>query len=44
MHGCQYCYARPHHAWLGLDAARDFERVIVVKLNAAERAKLELVP
>jgi DNA repair photolyase len=36
------CFARPTHAWLGLDADRDFERVIVVKVNAVERLRAEL--
>jgi DNA repair photolyase len=36
------CFARPTHAWLELDADRDFERVIVVKVNAVERLRAEL--
>jgi DNA repair photolyase len=36
------CFARPSHAWLELDADRDFERVIVVKVNAVERLRAEL--
>lgn len=35
-HGCSYCYARPTHEYLGFSAGLDFERVIVVKRNAAK--------
>src|SRR3954465_15645143 len=28
-----FCFARPTHAYLDLDAGRDFEREIVVKVN-----------
>ena len=41
-HACVYCFARPTHAYLGLDTARDFERRIVVKVNAPERLRVEL--
>ena len=41
-HACTYCFARPSHTWLELDAGRDFERVIVVKVNAIERLRAEL--
>jgi DNA repair photolyase len=34
-HGCAYCYARPSHELLGFGAGTDFERKIVVKVNAA---------
>ncbi len=34
-HGCAYCYARPTHEYLGFSAGLDFERVILVKRNAA---------
>ena len=34
-HGCSYCYARPTHEYLGLSAGLDFERIIMVKRNAA---------
>ncbi|MCA9681030.1 MAG: PA0069 family radical SAM protein [Myxococcales bacterium] len=34
-HGCIYCYARPGHEHLGFGAGTDFERKIVVKVNAA---------
>jgi DNA repair photolyase len=36
------CFARPTHEYLGLDAGRDFERRIVVKINAVERVRAEL--
>lgn len=35
-HGCTYCYARPTHEYWGYSAGMDFERVILVKKNAAE--------
>jgi DNA repair photolyase len=41
-HACTYCFARPSHEWLDLDAGRDFESVIVVKVNAVERLRAEL--
>ncbi|MBL8684230.1 MAG: radical SAM protein [Myxococcales bacterium] len=42
-HGCAYCYARPSHQYLGFGAGTDFDRKIVVKLNAPEllRARFE---
>ena len=41
-HACTYCFARPTHEYLGLDVGRDFERRIVVKVNAVERLRAEL--
>jgi DNA repair photolyase len=41
-HACSYCFARPTHTYLGFDAGRDFEREIVVKVNAPERLRVEL--
>ena len=41
-HACTYCFARPTHEHLGLDAGRDFETRIVVKVNAVERVRAEL--
>lgn len=41
-HACTYCFARPTHEYLNLDAGRDFERVIVVKVNAVEVLRAEL--
>ncbi len=36
------CFARPTHQYLGFDAGRDFEREIVVKVNAPEVLRGEL--
>ncbi len=36
------CFARPTHRYLDFDAGRDFEREIVVKVNAPERLRAEL--
>jgi DNA repair photolyase len=36
------CFARPTHEYLNLDIGRDFERRIVVKINAVERVKAEV--
>jgi DNA repair photolyase len=36
------CFARPTHKYLDFDAGRDFEREIVVKVNAPEVLKVEL--
>jgi DNA repair photolyase len=41
-HACVYCFARPTHRYLGFDAGRDFEREIVVKVNAPEVLRAEL--
>ncbi len=41
-HACVYCFARPTHAYLDFDAGRDFEREIVVKVNAPEVLRAEL--
>jgi DNA repair photolyase len=41
-HACVYCFARPTHTFLGLDAGRDFEREIVVKVNVPEVLRAEL--
>jgi DNA repair photolyase len=41
-HACTYCFARPTHKYLGFDAGRDFEREIVVKVNAPEALRAEL--
>jgi DNA repair photolyase len=41
-HACKYCFARPTHRYLDFDAGRDFEREIVVKVNAPERLRVEL--
>jgi len=36
------CFARPTHEYLDFNAGRDFEREIVVKVNAPERLRVEL--
>jgi DNA repair photolyase len=41
-HACVYCFARPTHEYLGLDIGEDFEKKIVVKVNAVERLRAEL--
>lgn len=41
-HACTYCFARPTHEFLGFDKGQDFERKIVVKVNAVERVRAEL--
>ena len=41
-HACTYCFARPTHTYLDLDAGRDFEREIVVKVNVPELVRAEL--
>ena len=35
-HGCSYCYARPYHEYLGLNAGLDFETKVFVKHRAPE--------
>jgi DNA repair photolyase len=42
QHQCVYCFARKTHTYLDLDAGRDFDTKVVVKVNAPEllRAKL----
>ena len=41
-HACTYCFARQTHTYLDLDAGRDFEREIVVKVNVPELLGAEL--
>ena len=41
-HACSYCFARPTHTFLDMDAGRDFERKIVVKVNAPEVLRRQL--
>jgi DNA repair photolyase len=43
-HACVYCFARPSHTYLDLDAGEDFERKIVVKVNAVSLLRSELAP
>ncbi len=39
LHGCSYCYARPSHEYLGMNAGLDFESRIVVKQQAPQLFK-----
>jgi DNA repair photolyase len=41
-HACVYCFARRTHTYLDLDAGKDFEREIVVKVNVPELLRTEL--
>lgn len=41
-HACTYCFARPTHEYLGFDIGADFDRKIVVKVNAVERLRADL--
>jgi len=41
-HACVYCFARSTHTYLDMDAGRDFETKIVVKVNAPEALRREL--
>ena len=43
-HACAYCYARPSHEYLDLGAGADFDRKLIVKINAPEQLALELAP
>lgn len=36
LHGCAYCYARPTHEYLGLNAGLDFETKVFVKERAPD--------
>jgi DNA repair photolyase len=42
-HGCIYCFARPNHEYLGFSAGLDFETKILVKENAPELLRGELM-
>jgi DNA repair photolyase len=41
-HACFYCYARSTHQYLDLDAGKDFDSEIIVKINVAEVLSKEL--
>jgi DNA repair photolyase len=41
-HACLFCFARPTHRYLDLNAREDFEREIIVKVNVPERLRAEL--
>jgi DNA repair photolyase len=42
-HGCSYCFARPTHEYLGFSAGLDFETKIMVKEDAPELLREELL-
>jgi DNA repair photolyase len=42
FHACAYCYARTSHEYLGFGAGTDFDRKIVVKVNAPELLRAQL--
>jgi DNA repair photolyase len=41
-HACVYCFARPTHTYLELDAGKDFDQQIVVKVNVGEVLEREV--
>jgi DNA repair photolyase len=41
-HACTYCFARPTHTYLDMNAGLDFETKIVVKVNAPDVLRREL--
>ncbi|MGV1049152.1 MAG: radical SAM protein [Solirubrobacterales bacterium] len=41
-HACKFCFARRTHTYLNFNAAEDFEREIVVKVNVPELLRAEL--
>ena len=41
-HGCAYCYARPTHETLGMNAGIDFESKVLVKHDAVKLLRKEL--
>ncbi|MGC0363949.1 DNA repair photolyase [Rhodococcus sp. 27YEA15] len=41
-HACRYCFARPSHEYLDLDAGLDFDSQVVVKTNVAAVLRKEL--
>jgi DNA repair photolyase len=43
FHACSYCYSRPTHQYLGWGAGTDFDRKIVVKVNAPELLRKEMM-
>jgi DNA repair photolyase len=42
FHACGYCYARTSHEYLGFGAGTDFDRKIVVKVNAPELLRAQI--
>ncbi len=43
-HACVYCFARPSHDYLGLGIGDDFDRKIVVKINAKALTRAQTEP
>jgi DNA repair photolyase len=43
IHGCTYCFSRPTHEYLGYGAGTDFDRKIIVKVNAPTLLRKELM-
>lgn len=41
-HACVYCFARPSHTYLELDAGTDFDTQVIVKVNVAEALRRDL--
>src|SRR5204862_1263139 len=41
-HSCVYCFARKTHTYLDLDAGRDFDTRVIVKVNTPELVRAEL--
>jgi DNA repair photolyase len=41
-HSCSYCFARVTHTYMDMNAGRDFESKIVVKVNAPDLLRREL--
>jgi DNA repair photolyase len=42
LHRCSFCFARPTHEYLDMNAGEDFDRQIIVKVNAPEVLRAEL--
>jgi len=41
-HACVYCFARPSHRYLELDAGTDFDTQVIVKVNVADVLRRDL--
>lgn len=41
-HACVYCFARPTHRYLEMDAGKDFDSQVIVKVNVVEQLQREL--
>lgn len=41
-HACVYCFARPSHQYLELDAGRDFDSQLIVKINIEQALRKDL--